>query len=71
MAVFEGGGDVAVGIHKELGEGIYDGGPAAAVGANKGDVLAAAVGEDVDNLADNLGVVGLLQMCASAGVAFG
>ena len=64
-------GDFAVGIHQGFGKRINDSGAARAVGADECDVLAATVSESIDNLIDNFGVVGHLELSMDTRVAFG
>ena len=69
MAVFERAGDFGVGVHEGFGERVDDSRATATVVADKGDVLAAAVGEDMNNLVNDAGIFGLLDFVGGTLVA--
>ena len=71
LAEFEITRDFSVGVKEGLSEVIDDSGAAGAVGANKGDVLAATVRKGTDNLINDFVVFGLLDVVIVAVITIG
>ena len=63
--------NLGIGVHESFGEGFDNTGTTGAISADKSDILATAVGEDMNNFFDNAGVFGLLDFVGGTGVTSG